>query len=202
VDAVAELTREHDRIDRLALRIATVRPGTERAALVREVGARFLVHARAEEQYLYPAVRRLVTDGIDLACFQTRRNRALARTIESLERGEAEGDELDVLVGHLIVALQDHVERQECVLLPALMAACPSEEIELLGQQLHEGMGAASEPADLQAALAAEAAAQAPPRRRGFWARVGRIFGFYLPSDGEEDSTEQGWPEEDRSEER
>lgn len=142
-NAVTELAREHDEIDRLALRIATLSRGPERAALVREVSGRFLAHTRAEEQYLYPALRRLLADGMDLVCLQTRRNRALTRTIESLERGDEEGDGLDILVGHLIVGLQDHVERQDCLLLPALVRACPSAEMELIGRQLHEGVASA-----------------------------------------------------------
>ena len=180
-DAAMELTHEHDEIDKLALRIATIGRGPERTALVREVGVRFRVHVRAEERYLYPAVRRLLTDGIDLACLQTRRNRALTNTIESLEQGVEEGDGLDVLVGHLVVALQDHVERQDCVLLPALVAACPAEEYELLGRELHEGIRAARETVGLweswEAPEATDNRVPASARGRGFRAMLRRCFG-------------------------
>lgn len=176
-NAVMELAHEHDEIDTLALRIATLGRGPEREALVREVGVRFRVHARAEERYLYPAVRRLLSDGIDLACLQTRRNRALANTIESLEQGVEEGDGLDILVGQLVVALQDHVERQECVLLPALIAACPVEEYELLGRELHEGIRAARETIGLwEAWETTDDREPASSRGRGFRAMLRRCF--------------------------
>lgn len=160
VNAATELTREHDEIDRLAIRIAMLGPGPERAALVHEVSARFLIHARAEERYLHPAVRRLVRDGSVLVSLQMSRNRALARTIEAVERGGAEEDELDILVGHLVIGVQDHVERQGAVLLPALIEACPPEEAILLGEKLHEGIAAARKAAERAGARACELAGQ------------------------------------------
>lgn len=147
-NAATELAREHDEIDRLATRIATLAPGPERSALVHEICARFLIHVQAEERYLHPVVRRLLRDGPFLAAFQTRRNRAVARTIECAERGQAEGDEFDILVGHLLIGIQDHVERQDTILLPALVDACPIEEINQLGEMLHEGIRAAREAAE------------------------------------------------------
>lgn len=181
-NAATEITREHDEIDRLALRIATLGQGSERTGLVHEVCARFLIHTQAEERYLYPAVRRLLPDGRFLAQFQTRRNRAVARTIETVERGEAEGDELDILVGHLLVGVQDHVDQQDAVLLPELLGVCCAEELESLGTQLHDGIRAAREAAQRaggrvlgQADQATEtdgnptrAGARPEPRCRGF----------------------------------
>lgn len=118
-DAATELAREHDELDRLATRIATHAPGAERDALVNELCAHFIIHIQAEERYLYPALRRLLSDGSTVAAAQARRDRAVARTIECVEKsGRLSADESDVLVAHLVVGVQDHVERHDTVLLP------------------------------------------------------------------------------------
>lgn len=163
-DAATELAREHDELDRLATRIATHGPGTERDALVNELCARFIIHIQAEERYLYPALRRLLSDGSTVAAAQARRDRAVARTIECVEKsGKLSADESDVLVAHLVVGVQDHVERHDTVLLPTLTDAGPTEEVDQLGEQLHEGIVAArqeAERAGVRANAQAEQAAQ------------------------------------------
>lgn len=164
-NAATELTREHDAIDRLAVRIATLGPGRERAALVHQVCVRFLDHVRVEERFLYPVLRGMLRGGRTLAQVQADRNRALARTIEAVERGGAEGDELDILVGHLLIGLEDHVDLQDAVLLPELLGACSSGEIGLLGEQLHDGIRTAREAAERAADPAAERAAEPAAER-------------------------------------
>lgn len=183
-NAVTELAGEHDVIDRLAVRIANLGPGSERTGLVHEVSARFLIHAQAEERYLHPAVCRILQDGTDVAQLQAHRNRAVARTIETVERGEAQGDEMDALVTHLLVGVQDHVDRQNTVLLPELIEVGSAEEIELLGIQLHDGIRTARTAAERAGARAREraqdkeaeaAAAGSEPAARGFRALLQRI---------------------------
>lgn len=165
-NAATELAREHDEIDRLATRVATLAPGSERTALVRELGTRFVIHAHVEERYLHPVVRTLLHNGASTVTFQAQRNRAVARTVECVERGEVEGDEYDVLVSHLVVGVQDHVERQDAFLLPALVDVCPIEQINRLGEQLREGIASARRAAERAAAWSckrAEVAAAAAP---------------------------------------
>lgn len=197
--AATELTREHDAIDRLAVRIATLGPGCERAALVHEVCARFLDHIRVEERFLHPALRGLLRDGRTLAQVQTDRNRALARTIEAMERGEAEGDELDILVGHLLIGLQDHVDLHDTVVLPELLGACSDAEIAELGERLHDGDRTDREAAERAADQAAvhargqvdqtdhhaaqEAAARPERRRRGLGGLFRRSRRAHQPTD-------------------
>jgi hypothetical protein len=158
-NAATELAREHDEIDRLATRIATLSSGPERTALVHELCVRFVIHAQVEERYLHPAVRTLLRNGAFAVTFQMRRNRALGRTIACVERGVTEGDEYDIVVSHLLVGVQDHVERQDAFLLPALVDVCPIEQINRLGEQLREGIAAARRAAERAAARSQDRAA-------------------------------------------
>jgi hemerythrin superfamily protein len=142
-NAATELNLEHAEIELLTVRIADLEPSTERTSLVREAGARFLAHAEAEERYLYPALRRYLPEGEAEAVEQARRQQAVARIVESIERADEFDATFEALVTQLVIDVQRHIGRQESVLLPALIDACPLEEINQLGRQLRHGLRAA-----------------------------------------------------------
>ncbi|MBR7828018.1 hemerythrin domain-containing protein [Actinospica sp. MGRD01-02] len=175
-NAATELAREHAEIDCLAARIDELEPGRERTALVGELAERFFAHADAEERLLYPALRHFVPGGWSEVADQGRRQHAVARTIRAIERlPEQSGDEYDVLVSHLVVGVQDHVRRQDAVLLPKLIDACPIEDINRLGRQLNRAVELAlAEPPQRNSVSPAEPEPQAP--RHGFWARLRRFL--------------------------
>lgn len=140
VNAATELAREHAEIDRRAARVSELDPSAERAALVRELAELFLAHCDVEQRLLFPAVRRFAPGGWSVVADQARHQRAIARTVRAIEDlREPEGDAYDVLVSHLVVGIQDHVYRQDAVLLPSLIDACPIEDINRLGRRLSEG---------------------------------------------------------------
>lgn len=146
-DAATELSREHAEIEQLVLRIATLKPGRERAELVRAAAARFLTHAEAEERYLLPAFRRYLPQGEREAADQKRHVDDLRTKVGDLDGGGGDGDgdgadseeadrRQDPFVGGFVLDVQRHIERQETMLLPALRDSCPPEEINTIGRQV------------------------------------------------------------------
>jgi len=146
-DATTELAREHADIENLVQRIATLEPGPERTALVRDGAARYLSHARAEQRYLLPAFRRYLAGGEEIAVEQERHAQAVQAEVEGMERTR-DPDEYEALVGQFVLDVQRHIEQQEVVLLPSLFDACPLEERNHLGRQVRYAMSA--ERADAQ----------------------------------------------------
>lgn len=139
-DAATELGREHGELERLAGRIATLEMSSERAGLVREVSARFLAHAAAERRYLYPVLRRYLPRGSTVAVELGRRQEAVARIVESIERTDEFDATADALVDQLVLDIRRHIEQEDRVLLPALAEFCPPEENDRLGRQLRGGL--------------------------------------------------------------
>ncbi|HEX4790492.1 MAG TPA: hemerythrin domain-containing protein [Actinospica sp.] len=139
-NGVTELRREHDEIEGLATRIASLDPCRERTRLVREVAVRFLSHARVEQRYLYPALRSFLPDGLEDAVRQTRQDDAAAQIALSIERSGEEADGYEALVDQLVLDVQRHIEQQETVLLPTLLDSCSPAEINQLGRQLRSGL--------------------------------------------------------------
>jgi hypothetical protein len=72
----------------------------------------------------------------------------VAGTIERVERTRAQDEEFNALVSRLVAGVQDHVEQQDTVLLPALVRACSAEDINLLSRQLRDGIPVARQAAE------------------------------------------------------
>lgn len=144
-DAAKEIAREHDEIDRLSVLISVLGAGAERDVYVHKACVRFAVHAHAEEKHLHQAMRRHLPDGVNLVETQRTRDRAVMRTIEYCGLRDVEPDERDVIVGQLVVGIQDHVERYDAELLPALIRACPLAESRRVGELLRAGLQAVRE---------------------------------------------------------
>ncbi|MBR7828030.1 hemerythrin domain-containing protein [Actinospica sp. MGRD01-02] len=139
-NAVTELRREHDAMEAMAARVASLEPCPERARLVHEVASRFLTHARAEQRFLYPALRRYLPAGGSDAVEQTRQDDAAEQIALSIDRAGEDSDAYEALVNQLMLDIQRHVATQETVLLPTLLDTCPPEDLNNLGRQLRAGL--------------------------------------------------------------
>lgn len=137
-DATTELSREHAEIEKLVVRIATLEPCPERTLLVQYATSRFLTHAKAEEQFLLPAFRRFLPGGDREAVEQERHVHDIRATVEGIEHGD--DDEFNALVGGFVLDAQRHIERQDTVLLPALLDAAGREEVNHIGRQLRHAL--------------------------------------------------------------
>ena len=169
-DAAKEIAREHDEIDRLSIRICTLGAGADRATAVHQACVRFAYHVHAEEKHLHQAMRRHLPDGSGVVESQRRRDRAVLRTIEYCQLPDVEPDELDVLIGQLVVGIQDHVERYDADLLPALIRACPLAESRRVGELLRAALQAVRDAVkigDGSKRATADAGALPEPHHRG-----------------------------------
>jgi hypothetical protein len=139
-DAATELSHEHAVLERMVTRIAGLTPCPERTDLVRETGERFLTHARVEQSFLCPALRGSLPKGVDDAAEEGERQRDAEQLIEELRSTDEDDSEYATLANRLVLDIQQHIERQETVLLPTLVDTCPQEELNRLGRQLRSGL--------------------------------------------------------------
>lgn len=135
-NARTELAMEHADIEGMVQRIASLKAGPERTGLVRETAARFLTHARAEQRYLFPALRRYLPGGEAEVLSQQRRMDAVSAQFEDVVNTHGNDDVDDRLVGRLVLDIQQHIDKQDTMLLPQLLDACPQEEINNIGRQM------------------------------------------------------------------
>ncbi|WP_069170101.1 hemerythrin domain-containing protein [Streptomyces griseus] len=136
-NVISELTADHREVDALFARIEEQPVGDERRReLADELTVELVRHSVAEEQYLYPAVRRYVDDGDDMADKEIEDHAAVERLLKDLEGRAADEPAFDDLVAKLRYQVTAHVRDEEDRLFPLLAAACSPAALDELGDRI------------------------------------------------------------------
>jgi hemerythrin superfamily protein len=125
-DVIAVLTHDHREVEQMFDRFARI-PATDtraRRELADQVVIELVRHAVAEEQYLYPAVRRYLPDGDGIADKEIADHAAAERTMKEVERIDTGDARFDDVFGRLMREVREHVADEEGRLFPRLAAAC------------------------------------------------------------------------------
>ncbi|MCQ4040489.1 hemerythrin domain-containing protein [Streptantibioticus rubrisoli] len=143
-NVIAELTADHREVDDLFAKIETQPVGdNRRRELVDELTVALVRHLVAEEQYLYPVVRRYVDDGDDLADKEIEDHAGIERLLKDLEGRAAEDDQFDHLVAKLRLDVTEHVRDEEGRLFALLAESCAPEVLDELGEKIRKAKKAA-----------------------------------------------------------
>ena len=103
--------------------------------LVEHVITELVRHSVAEEQYLYPTVRRVLPNGDQLADHELKEHAEAEEVMKAIEKTDAQDPKFDELVGKLIEDIRHHVQEEESDLLPQLRTACDAAELDELGEK-------------------------------------------------------------------
>jgi DNA-binding transcriptional ArsR family regulator len=93
-------------------------------------------HLSAEEQYLYPAVRRVVPGGEDLAARELAEDHGLLVTLRQLQKAGRDGPEAERLRAEVAAAVRRHVAADAEELLPVLTQMVPIEDLIRVGNRI------------------------------------------------------------------
>ncbi|HET6530827.1 MAG TPA: hemerythrin domain-containing protein [Actinoplanes sp.] len=100
-------------------------------------------HLSAEEQYLYPAVRRTVPDGDTIADRELAEDRDLLIVLTNLDGVRPDDARFDELAEAVIAAVRRHVEVDESELLPLLTQMVTVEDLIRIGNRIETAEEAA-----------------------------------------------------------
>lgn len=134
---IQELTTDHREVDELFEQIESL-PAEDkrRRELADQLTIELVRHSVAEEEHLYPAVRRHVDDGDDLADKEIAEHAEVERMLkewESCDPGEAR---FATLTTQLKNSVTSHVRDEEDRLFPLLAEACSAESLDALGEKV------------------------------------------------------------------
>ncbi len=143
-DLISVLVRQHDQVVALVKQLSTI-PGrskggseaqaSERESLVDLVGKMLAGHETAEEEYLWPHVRRVLTEGDAVASSGLAQEQEATETLLALSKADAQTEEFDDLVEKLMTQLHRHVAFEDR-LFSDLREAMPEDERAKVGKQL------------------------------------------------------------------
>lgn len=135
-DVVDVLMADHREVEAIFVELES-RQGTpeHRRQLADVMIAELVRHSVAEEAYVYPAARKSLPDGDQIADHEISEHAEAERTMKELESIDPSDPRFDELLANLTSAIRHHVQDEESDLFPRLRAACAREElVELAGK--------------------------------------------------------------------
>jgi hemerythrin superfamily protein len=134
-DAVSLIKNDHRVLEGL---FEQIKSGTgDRRALVEEIAARLTAHSRAEEQKVYPAIKKTAPDEKDEVDHAYHEHEEAEELLEnSLQK--IDSPDFEQVFTEFVEAVKHHVEEEETEILPALQKAADKQTLEQLGQAFEQ----------------------------------------------------------------
>jgi hemerythrin-like domain-containing protein len=135
-DIVDLLIHDHREIEEAFARLETDDlTADERRGVANALIATLVRHTVEEEQYLYPAVRRLLTDGDRIADQEIKHHAEARRDLKTLESLKATDPDFDFVLTKLTAAVRQHIMEEEADLFLRVRVAADSGELRDLGRK-------------------------------------------------------------------
>ena len=137
-DVIMFLTEQHREVDDMFAQLEDMDGATDEKVqrLAEQVVTSLVKHSVAEEIYLYPAVRKALPDGDDVADHELHEHDEAEQTMKKLEGLTPEQAEFWPTLHQLIGEIRHHVDEEENNLFPKLRAACSEQELQELGRKV------------------------------------------------------------------
>jgi hemerythrin superfamily protein len=136
-DLGSVITRDHREVE-LIMAELQLGEGTpqHRRELADHLTAELVRHAVAEEMYMYPAARRALPDGDEIADREIGEHAEVEQILKDLEGVDAIDPQFDDLISKVIAEVRHHVHEEEQQVLPRLLHACSTDELQELGRMV------------------------------------------------------------------
>ncbi|MEU6547169.1 hemerythrin domain-containing protein [Streptomyces sp. NPDC046859] len=136
-NVIDELMTDHREVEELFGRIEALPPGDKKRKLYADqVTIELVRHSVAEEEYLYPAVRKHVAGGDAIADREIEDHAEAEQIMKDLEGCDVEDTAFNRLINRLTTEVRAHIADEEQNLFPRLRAACPPEALDELGDKV------------------------------------------------------------------
>ncbi|QRP50951.1 hemerythrin domain-containing protein [Amycolatopsis sp. FDAARGOS 1241] len=135
-DLITVITEDHRAVEAVFAELESGTDWAHRKDLTDHVIAELVRHSVAEEQFMYPAARKYLENGDELADKELQEHAEAEQVMKELEGLQPDDSQFDELLDRLIRDIRHHIEDEEKVLLPKLRAACSVEELGRLGRKV------------------------------------------------------------------
>ncbi|HJQ48606.1 MAG TPA: hemerythrin domain-containing protein [Amycolatopsis sp.] len=136
-DLISVIISDHRAVEQVFIQLESGHGSPEhRRELADHIITELVRHSVAEEQFMYPAARRRLPGGDELADHEIQEHAEAEQLMKQLEDVPATDPRFQQLLGKLMNAIRHHVEDEEAVLLSKLQRACTPEELRDLGEKV------------------------------------------------------------------
>lgn len=134
-DVITVLSNDHAVVD-ARLEGALTGGDKGRAEAISDIIRELSMHAVAEEVVLYPAIRKALPDGDQLADDALAEHQRIEEALAELDGKSPEDDDVMATLTTFAGEFRHHVREEEDELFPKLRAAMDAEELEALGSKI------------------------------------------------------------------
>jgi hemerythrin superfamily protein len=135
-DVIDILISDHQDVTALIGEIWSVKDPMIRRDLTDTAISELVRHAVAEEMYVYPAMRKHLSDGEKAVEHDIEEHKELEQTMKRLEAVDVSSAEFDTALRRLEELLADHVQDEESEQFPELRREIPQEELQQLAAKV------------------------------------------------------------------
>lgn len=136
-DLITVITTDHREVEQMFQELESGQGSPEhRRQLADHVITELVRHSVAEEEFMYPAARRVLDNGDELADHELQEHAEAEEVMKRLEHVPADDPRFDQLLGDLMKDIRHHIKDEEEDLLPKLRAACSEEDLRDLGEKV------------------------------------------------------------------
>ncbi len=128
---------DHKELEAVFKKLESAEP-PEIPDLLRQVAALLIPHSKAEEEVVYPAIKRLVPSEESDVDDGLAEHHHVEDALAELLTADPEAPGVDGRIAAMIGEVRHHVEEEEEEILPAFVEAASNQELSDLGQQFTE----------------------------------------------------------------
>lgn len=135
-DMIDILVEDHREVEDLFQRLEQPADAQRRSDLLNAAIAELVRHSVAEEQYLYPVTREVLSDGDQIADREIEEHSEAEEMMKRLEGMEPSEPDFDPTLRELMSEVRDHIADEEGNLFPRLRQSCSQEQLADLGKKI------------------------------------------------------------------
>ncbi len=128
------IKEDHKKVEALFKKLEKAEP-TEIPDLLRQVQELLVPHSKAEEQVVYPAIKKIVPDESSDVDDGLEEHHHVEATLEQLLASDPEAPGVDGLIAAMIGEVRHHVEEEEEQILPSFSDSASNQQLSELGDQ-------------------------------------------------------------------
>ena len=128
---------DHQKLESVFKKLESAEPA-EIKDLLQQVARLLIPHSKAEEQVVYPAIKRMVPSEESDVDDGLAEHQHVEKTLTQLLASDPEAPGVDGLIAAMIGEVRHHVEEEEEEILPAFSEAANNQQLSELGREFTE----------------------------------------------------------------
>jgi hemerythrin superfamily protein len=133
-DVIELLEHDHREVEQMFAEFEQATDKKEKEALRDKIIIELVRHSEAEEQAVYPTIRKVIDNGDQIIEHEIDEHSKAERIMKELDRMSADDPQFGVLMQQLMSAITEHVQEEENEVFPQFRSRVDEEELQKLGK--------------------------------------------------------------------